>query len=59
MHYLQQTGVCCIDCDSKCEVTCTVVCSGPPYTTDYHLVENCGKMVILDKLLPKLKENGQ
>nr|KAG5698524.1 hypothetical protein BaRGS_023227 [Batillaria attramentaria] len=31
---------------------------GPPYTTDYHLVENCGKMVILDKLLPRLQENG-
>ncbi|XP_076446888.1 SWI/SNF-related matrix-associated actin-dependent regulator of chromatin subfamily A member 5-like [Babylonia areolata] len=30
---------------------------GPPYTTDYHLVENCGKMAILDKLLPRLKEN--
>lgn len=29
---------------------------GPPYTTDYHLVENCGKLTILDKLLPKLKE---
>lgn len=28
---------------------------GPPYTTDLHLVENCGKMAILDKLLPKLK----
>ncbi|CAL4082715.1 unnamed protein product [Meganyctiphanes norvegica] len=31
---------------------------GPPYTTDYHLVENSGKMVLLDKLLPKLKEQG-
>ncbi|XP_046395303.1 chromatin-remodeling complex ATPase chain Iswi [Ischnura elegans] len=29
---------------------------GPPYTTDEHLVYNCGKMVILDKLLPKLKQ---
>ncbi|XP_018899510.1 LOW QUALITY PROTEIN: chromatin-remodeling complex ATPase chain Iswi [Bemisia tabaci] len=29
---------------------------GPPYTTDEHLVFNCGKMVILDKLLPKLQE---
>lgn len=29
---------------------------GPPYTTDTHLVENSGKMVILDKLLPRLKE---
>ena len=28
---------------------------GPPYTTDYHLVENAGKMVVLDKLLTKLK----
>ncbi|KAJ6627766.1 Chromatin-remodeling complex ATPase chain Iswi [Pseudolycoriella hygida] len=31
---------------------------GPPYTTDEHLVFNCGKMVILDKLLPKLQEQG-
>ncbi|KAK6173102.1 hypothetical protein SNE40_016626 [Patella caerulea] len=28
---------------------------GPPYTTDKHIFENSGKMVILDKLLPKLK----
>ncbi|CAG9760588.1 unnamed protein product [Ceutorhynchus assimilis] len=31
---------------------------GPPYTTDEHIVFNCGKMVILDKLLPKLQEQG-
>ncbi|KAL3334742.1 hypothetical protein AABB24_031127 [Solanum stoloniferum] len=31
---------------------------GPPYTTGEHLVENAGKMVLLDKLLPKLKERG-
>ena len=31
---------------------------GPPYTTDQHLVENCGKMVILQKLLPKLQAQG-
>lgn len=29
---------------------------GPPYTTDTHLVENSGKMCLLDKLLPRLKE---
>ncbi|GAX78211.1 hypothetical protein CEUSTIGMA_g5653.t1 [Chlamydomonas eustigma] len=29
---------------------------GPPYITGEHLVENSGKMVLLDKLLPKLKE---
>ncbi|KQK04319.1 probable chromatin-remodeling complex ATPase chain [Brachypodium distachyon] len=29
---------------------------GPPYTTGDHLVENAGKMVLLDKLLPKLKD---
>ncbi|CAM6103212.1 unnamed protein product [Calypogeia fissa] len=29
---------------------------GPPYTTGDHLVENGGKMVLLDKLLPKLKQ---
>lgn len=32
---------------------------GPPYTTDLHLVVNSGKMVVLDKLLPKLKEQGK
>jgi SWI/SNF-related matrix-associated actin-dependent regulator of chromatin subfamily A member 5 len=29
---------------------------GPPYTTDQHIVNNCGKMVLLDKLLKRLKE---
>ncbi|CAB4064730.1 SMARCA5 [Lepeophtheirus salmonis] len=29
---------------------------GPPYTTDEHLVENSGKLQVIDKLLPKLKE---
>lgn len=31
---------------------------GPPYTTDSHLVVNSGKMVVLDKLLPKMKQQG-
>ncbi|XP_057538927.1 ISWI chromatin-remodeling complex ATPase CHR11 [Amaranthus tricolor] len=31
---------------------------GPPYTTGDHLITNAGKMVLLDKLLPKLKERG-
>ncbi|KAF8572435.1 hypothetical protein P879_00003 [Paragonimus westermani] len=31
---------------------------GPPYTTDQHLVDNCGKMMLLDKLLTRLKEQG-
>lgn len=31
---------------------------GPPYTTDQHIVDNAGKMVILDKLLEKLKKQG-
>lgn len=31
---------------------------GPPYTTDAHLVMNCGKMAVLDRLLPRLKEQG-
>jgi len=31
---------------------------GPPYTTDKHIVENCGKMTILDKLLPRLQKEG-
>ncbi|KAJ3509479.1 hypothetical protein NLJ89_g5204 [Agrocybe chaxingu] len=31
---------------------------GPPYTTDEHLIQNCGKMIILDKLLARMKEKG-
>ena len=31
---------------------------GPPYTTDEHLVDNAGKMVILDKVLKRMKEQG-
>ncbi|KAN0073697.1 SNF2 family N-terminal domain containing protein [Tylopilus felleus] len=31
---------------------------GPPYTTDEHLIENSGKMIILDKLLKSLKVKG-
>ncbi|KAH9620261.1 hypothetical protein KSS87_018196 [Heliosperma pusillum] len=31
---------------------------GPPFFTGDHLVTNAGKMVLLDKLLPKLKERG-
>ncbi|KAJ7224436.1 SNF2 family N-terminal domain-containing protein [Mycena pura] len=31
---------------------------GPPYTTDEHLIENSGKMIILDKLLKTMKANG-
>ncbi|KAF8581713.1 SNF2 family DNA-dependent ATPase [Ramaria rubella] len=31
---------------------------GPPYTTDEHLIDNCGKMVILDKLLKSMKAKG-
>ena len=30
----------------------------PPFTTDTHLVQNSGKMCVLDKLLPKLREEG-
>ncbi len=26
--------------------------------TNCHLVDNCGKMVLLDKLLPRLQEEG-
>ncbi|KAJ3669555.1 hypothetical protein LUZ60_011505 [Juncus effusus] len=29
---------------------------GPPYSTGDHLITNAGKMVLLDKLLPKLKD---
>lgn len=31
---------------------------GPPYTTDEHLIEASGKMQLLDKLLPHLKQKG-
>uniref|UniRef100_A0A8C1BPA8 SNF2 related chromatin remodeling ATPase 1 n=1 Tax=Cyprinus carpio carpio TaxID=630221 RepID=A0A8C1BPA8_CYPCA len=31
---------------------------GPPYTTDTHLATNSGKMIVLDKLLPKVQEQG-
>ncbi|KAJ2159423.1 chromatin remodeling complex Adenosinetriphosphatase [Coemansia sp. RSA 552] len=31
---------------------------GPPFTTDEHLVYNAGKMIVLDKLLSKLHEQG-
>ncbi|KAH7920364.1 hypothetical protein BV22DRAFT_1039935 [Leucogyrophana mollusca] len=31
---------------------------GPPYTTDEHLIENSGKMLILDKLLQSMKAKG-
>jgi len=32
---------------------------GPPYTTDVHLIENTGKMVILDKMLRSAGSNPQ
>ncbi|KIY74395.1 hypothetical protein CYLTODRAFT_416234 [Cylindrobasidium torrendii FP15055 ss-10] len=31
---------------------------GPPYTTDEHIIENSGKMVILDKLLKSMFAKG-
>ncbi|RUP38768.1 SNF2LT [Jimgerdemannia flammicorona] len=31
---------------------------GPPYTTDQHIVDNAGKMAVLDKLLLRLKAQG-
>ena len=31
---------------------------GPPFADGPHLWENCGKMVLLDKLLPKLEAQG-
>lgn len=31
---------------------------GPPFTTDQHLVDNAGKLSLLDKLLLTLKEKG-
>ncbi|KAG0239598.1 hypothetical protein BGW41_007596 [Actinomortierella wolfii] len=31
---------------------------GPPYTNDVHLIDNAGKMIVLDKLLKRMKEQG-
>lgn len=31
---------------------------GPPYTTDQHLVDSCGKMRVLDQLLTQLQAQG-
>ncbi|KAJ6632908.1 putative global transcription activator SNF2L1, partial [Pseudolycoriella hygida] len=31
---------------------------GPPYTTDQHIVDSCGKMIVLEKFLAKLKSEG-
>ena len=31
---------------------------GPPYTTDEHLIDNSGKMKILDRILMRMKEQG-
>merc|ERR1711902_68382 len=31
---------------------------GPPYTTDEHIIDNAGKMKVLDKLLPRLQSQG-
>jgi len=31
---------------------------GPPFTTDEHIITASGKMVILDKLLKRMKEQG-
>ncbi|CAG8446300.1 12534_t:CDS:10 [Funneliformis mosseae] len=31
---------------------------GPPYTTDEHLVDNAGKMIVLDRLLKRLNAQG-
>ena len=31
---------------------------GPPYTTDEHLVTNSAKLLVMDKVLTRLKEQG-
>ena len=31
---------------------------GPPFVNGEHMVENCGKMVVLDKLLKRLQQGG-
>ena len=35
-----------------------VLILGPPYTTDQHLVDNSGKLRVLDKLLVRLQQQG-
>ena len=36
----------------------SVFLTGPPYTTDQHLVDNSGKLRVLDKLLVRLQQEG-
>ena len=31
---------------------------GPPYTTDEHIVANSAKLLVMDKLLTRLREQG-
>ena len=31
---------------------------GPPYVEGQHMIDSCGKMILLDKLLKKLRERG-
>ena len=31
---------------------------GPPFVNGEHIIENCGKMVVLDKLLKRLQQGG-
>ena len=31
---------------------------GPPYTTDEHLIDNAGKMLMLDRILTRMKKQG-
>lgn len=37
-------------------VLCSTIFQGPPYTTDQHLVDNSGKMRVLDRLLIRLQQ---
>ena len=39
-------------------MTCIIFIEGPPYTTDQHLVDNSGKLRVLDKLLTRLQQEG-
>lgn len=47
---------------AKCHGILPQICPpqepGPPYTTDEHLIDNSGKMIILDKLLTAMKTQG-
>jgi SWI/SNF-related matrix-associated actin-dependent regulator of chromatin subfamily A member 5 len=47
-----------VSCSPRSIVQADIQEPGPPFTTDQHLIDNAGKMVILDKLLSSMKAKG-